>query len=54
MQWFCCPSCGQRLAKYEPSTAACRAVFIKCKKCRSVVEIKFDNIQHIDENKEKS
>ena len=53
MQWFCCPSCGQKLVKYELSTAACRAVFIKCKKCKSVVEIKFDT-QYVDKIREKS
>lgn len=53
MEWFCCPSCGQKLVKYEPSTATCCAVFIKCKKCKNVVEIKFDNAKNIDENKEK-
>lgn len=52
MEWFCCPNCKQKLVKYEPTTAACCAVFIKCKKCKNVVEIKFDSAQHINENRE--
>lgn len=51
MKWFCCPNCKQKLVKYEPTTASCRSVFIKCKKCKSIVEIKFDTMP-TDENKE--
>lgn len=37
--WFCCPRCGKRLLLYD-NTAECRGVYIKCKACGRVVEVR--------------
>lgn len=41
-KWFYCP-CGQKLTKYDISGGICAAVYIKCKRCKNVVEIKIGN-----------
>ena len=38
-KWFYCPICGKKLAKYKPF-AVSAAVYIMCKGCKNVVEIK--------------
>lgn len=37
-EWFCCPVCGQKLAKVSPLAKG--GVFIKCKRCKNEVEVK--------------
>lgn len=38
-EWFRCPVCGAKLMVYD-SSAESHGVYIKCKNCRKVVEIK--------------
>lgn len=37
--WFLCPHCGKRLLLYD-NTAVCRGVYVKCKTCGRVVEVR--------------
>ncbi len=39
MEWFKCPVCGKNLVQIAPD-AVCQGVYIKCKKCPAVVEVK--------------
>lgn len=36
--WYMCPKCGAKLLIYD-NTASCKGVYIKCKKCKSEIEI---------------
>lgn len=45
-KWYYCPKCGNKLAKYEPLNAVCKGVFVKCRLCKDIVEIKLkENLQ---------
>lgn len=37
-EWFVCPRCGKKLLIYS-NNAIAKGIFIKCKKCGSVVEV---------------
>lgn len=37
--WFACPRCGKRLLLYD-NTAACGGMYVKCKACGRVVEVR--------------
>ena len=36
--WVCCPLCGQRLMQARAAACA-HGLYIKCRRCRAVVEI---------------
>lgn len=38
-KWYRCPHCGKKLVIYHVG-AACEGVYIRCKECRQIVEIK--------------
>lgn len=40
-KWYFCPHCGQKIAKYDPLEAICYAVYVKCKQCGNIVEIRY-------------
>lgn len=46
-EWYKCPNCGKKLAKYDPLQAICSAVYVKCKLCKQTVEIKCEKPQNI-------
>ena len=37
--WYHCPNCGKHLLIYAEG-AKCSGVFLRCKECRKVIEIK--------------
>lgn len=39
-KWYYCSHCGNKVAKFEPLDAVCSAVYVKCRKCKEIVEIK--------------
>lgn len=39
-KWYYCPNCGNKLAKFEPMDAFCKGVYIKCRRCKEIAEIK--------------
>ncbi|MCM1276051.1 MAG: hypothetical protein NC299_11930 [Lachnospiraceae bacterium] len=39
-KWYYCPRCGNKVAKYDPLQAICSAVYVKCRLCKNIVEIK--------------
>lgn len=39
-KWYYCPHCGNKLTKYDPLIAICSGVYIKCRLCKEIVEIK--------------
>lgn len=39
-KWYYCPNCGNKLAKFEPLDAFCKGVYIKCRHCKEISEIK--------------
>ncbi|MBW8383954.1 MAG: hypothetical protein K0M69_15725 [Youngiibacter sp.] len=38
-EWYVCPNCGKRLLQYG-STALSKGLYIKCKNCKEIFEIK--------------
>lgn len=40
IKWYKCPKCGKKLLQYDETKGISKAVYIKCKNCRRVVEIK--------------
>lgn len=45
-KWYKCPLCGCKLAKYDPLEAICSGVYIKCRQCKEIIEIKKRKPQH--------
>lgn len=41
-KWYKCPICGQKILKYEEN-AKSEKVYIKCKKCKNIIEIKIES-----------
>ena len=39
-EWYKCPNCKQKLMKYDKDAISSN-VYIKCKKCKKEIEIKF-------------
>lgn len=39
IKWYFCPICGQKLCQVAPGA---KGVYLKCKKCRNIVEIKYE------------
>lgn len=37
-KWYYCPSCGQKLLKYDKE-AKSKKLYIKCKNCKKEIEI---------------
>ncbi len=42
--WYKCPKCGQKLLKFKDD-AISKGVFLKCKKCKSNIEIKIEPLE---------
>jgi len=38
-RWFRCPFCGKKLFYYD-NTAYCEGVYMMCKQCREIIEIR--------------
>lgn len=38
MKWYYCPHCGQKLFQIADD-AKIKGLFIKCKKCREIIEV---------------
>lgn len=36
--WYCCPVCGMKLFRVKPNASAA-GIEIKCKKCKSIVNV---------------
>lgn len=39
MEWYRCPNCGQKILQVNSKSIA-TSIFIKCKNCHKVIEIK--------------
>jgi hypothetical protein len=39
--WYRCPHCGQKIFQYDPGTAICKGVWMKCKgrDCGKIFEV---------------
>ena len=40
-QWYCCKECGQKFFKIRAG-AVVKGVQIKCKRCKSIIEINIE------------
>ncbi len=40
--WYECPKCSKRILKYKKQTAKSKELYIKCKRCKEIIEIKID------------
>ena len=45
-KWYRCPHCGKKLVIYHVG-AACKGVYIRCKECRQIVEIKIGDDAYV-------
>lgn len=41
-KWYKCPRCGKKLLKYDEEKGKSKEVYLKCKQCKKIVEIKID------------
>jgi transcription elongation factor Elf1 len=41
-EWFKCPICGQKILKISHNAQA-QGIYIKCKKCKNIIEITVPN-----------
>lgn len=39
-EWYYCPECGKKVAQYEPLMAICYGVYVRCRGCKQIIEIK--------------
>jgi DNA-directed RNA polymerase subunit RPC12/RpoP len=39
--WYRCPYCGQKIFQYDPGTARCKGIYMKCKgrDCGKIFEV---------------
>ena len=38
-KWYHCPYCGKKIVIYH-NGASCNGVYVRCKECRRIIEIK--------------
>lgn len=41
-KWFRCPKCSKKILKYNEHTGKSQDIYIKCKRCKEIIEIKID------------
>lgn len=42
-KWYKCPICKQKLLKYDGLKGKSKGLYIKCKKCKRIIEIKIND-----------